>query len=328
VDRATFDLPVQGGTTAIAPLPENRFQVLWTQGDATQGLNAKSTNVIKIKYLILDSNLNQIGSIKTLPPALASHAGFNYLTANAANSFSTAAGRPNVVSTKISFKAGPNLVLKNRNAVTGLLSGPNDILFPVPEITVLVDIDFGPTSFGEPNYGGIQFENGRYFFVCGNANNPVPTAKAAFPADILNGTILPIPNSDDFNFVVLKRLNNPERVGIDLFQIRSENCMPIRSRILTPPARQNLGQLPFFGGIASTPSLISPNGGHLAVIRSEADGGVDVFMRHLNTLQGTPDSQFSDLDADEEEPDDDDPVDDPAHLFLYALFVHPAQSLN
>jgi hypothetical protein len=135
-------------------------------------------------------------------------------------------------------------------------------------------------------------------FLCGDTSNPDPTAIAAFPTDILNGTILPIPNSDDFNFMVLKRLNNPERIGIDNFQIDSETCTPLRNRILVPPVRQNLGQLGFFGGITATPSLISPNGGHVAFIRSVADGQVNIIMFHENILQGTKDSPFSDLTAD------------------------------
>jgi hypothetical protein len=298
VDRATFNLPVQGGTTAIAPLPDNRFQILWTTGPATtaQGLHANSTSApIKIKYLVVDSDLNQIGTIKTLPPTLTSHANFNYIPAPIASSFPTKAGLSSSTLSKFSFSAGKKVVLKDRNESTGTVVGPNHTVFEFVGTDIQVDTDFFQTDFFRNKYAGIRFQNARYHFLCGDVNNQAPTVMAAFPVEINNSTVLPIPNSDDFNFIVLKRLHNPERVGIDNFQIDGETCTPKRNTIVHPPVNQNVGQLLFFGGIASAPSEISPNGGHMAFVRSETGGGTDIFMNHFNTVKGNDDSPLSNL---------------------------------
>ncbi len=168
VDSAVFNLPVQGGLTAMAPLPNGRAQVVWTAGPATQGISTNS--IIKIKSMIVDSDLNQVGPIKTLPPNLTAHYNFNHLPAIA----------PGSPSTKITFLKGRNLVRMNRNSVTGNLFGPADTVFTVPGTGLQIDTDFD----GE-NYAGLRYDGSRYNFVCGNVNNPTPTVVASFVDDVI-----------------------------------------------------------------------------------------------------------------------------------------------
>ncbi|MCI0618881.1 hypothetical protein L0244_38395 [bacterium] len=296
VDKAVFDLPVQGGTTAIAPLPNQRFQFVWTSGSASQGVSANSTNSpVKMKSMTTDSNLEQVGNTKTLSPVLSSYYNFEiYEDYNSATE-------------KFTFQSQQTVVSINRNSTTGNPFGPKDQVFTIPGSANQFD-----TNFDGDLYSGLRFD-GRYNFVCGNVNNAAPTLIVPFVGDVISSTMLPIPGTNNFNFTLMKRTNNPEKISVENFQINGATCQPIKNSIHLPPVNQNLGQLPFFNGITSTASETTPNGGHVFLIHS-ANGGTDILAYHINSVTGKKDSPTSKFVPDEI-------VDDPAELFLFGLFA-------
>ncbi|MCI0446426.1 hypothetical protein L0152_24850 [bacterium] len=306
VDSAVFNLPVQGGLTAMAPLPDGRAQVVWTSSASAQGMSSNA--IIKIKSMIVDSNLNMVGPIKTLPPSLASHYNFSIISE---------AGEVQRVQhfleedpgfSEFSFQAANKVVTINRNLISGNSFGPKDAAFTIPGTANQFD-----TNFIGDIYAGLRYDSSRYNFVCGNANNAAPTVIVPFVPDVISSTMLPIPNSNNFNFILMKRTNTPQKISVENFQINGETCLPIKDSLIhLPPVNQNLGQLAFFNGITSTPSETSPNGGHVLLIRSSNDG-TNIVGYHVNTLSGKKDSPPTVIGVDLPKT--------PEELFLFGLFV-------
>jgi hypothetical protein len=296
VDKAIFDLPGPAGLTAIAPLPNGRFQIIWTSGSAPQGLSATNSvdAPIKMKSMVVDANLDQVENTKTLSPVLSSYYNFELYEDYSPERL------------KFVFQFGNSVVSMDRNSSNGTPLGPKDKVFTIPGSDSQFD-----TNFDGDLYSGLRF-NGRYNFVCGNVKNTAPTLIVPFVSDVISSTMLPIPDSNNFNFTLMKRTNNPEKISIENFQINGETCQPIRNSIHVPPVNQNLGQLPYFSGITSTGSEISQNGGHVFFIRSSADG-TDIIGYHMNTLNGKKDSPTTKIGAKETFPD-------VVDLFLFGLF--------
>ncbi|HEY7160061.1 MAG TPA: hypothetical protein VH815_02330, partial [Acidobacteriota bacterium] len=289
------DLPAQGGTTAIAPLSNQRFQIVWTSGATSQVTIAGSASTpIKMKSIIMDANLNQVGTVKTLPPSLSGYSNFELY-------------EDSVSGPRFAFEAAHCVTSMRRNPSTGSPFGAKDKVFTIPANANQFDTDF----IGDV-YAGLRYD-GRYNFVCGNANNSAPTLIGPFVGDVISSTMVPIPGTNNFNFTLMKRTNNPEKISVENFQINGTTCQPIKNSIHLPPVNQNLGQLPFFNGIAAVPSDTTPNGAHVFVIHS-VNNFTDITAYHFNSITGKKDSPTSRFLPDDFSPG-------PADLFLFGLFA-------
>jgi hypothetical protein len=306
-DSAVFNLPVQGGLTASALLPNGDIQIAWTSSTQSQNLEEQALNTagIKINTMTLNQSLDQLGPIKKLSPTLTSHYNFGIWT-----SFEN--------ESSFSFDSSNAVVLKKRNPTSGNVIGPTKRVYFPPSDLEPFDFCFASKEEWKGFFYAALFyfiNQKTYGFAFGNTLNNAPTTTGRFGGEVISGECAAVPDMKLVNYIYMEKVKgNAPKYTIESRKINVDTGLPEGDGVVqVQPFGGDLGTRPFFNGLSVTPSEVEPIGGHAFYIKHV--GNTDkIEAYHMNTATGKRDSSIYDLDERKEFPND------PEVLFVYGLF--------
>lgn len=306
-NSAVFNLTVQGGLTASAPLQNGNLQIAWTSSTGSQNLEGQrlDTAGIKINTMTLNPGFDQLGPIKKLSPTLTSHYNFGIWS-----SFEN--------ESSYSYDSSNNVVLRKRIPTSGNVIGPTKRVFFPPSGSEVFDFCFASAEEWQDFFyvALLYFVNQKtYGFAFGNTIHQAPTTTGRFGGQVVSGECAAVPDTKLVNYIYMElQQGNIPKYTIAERKINVETGVPEGNSIIqVPPFGGDLGSRPFFNGVNVTPSDVDPTGAHVFYIKHIGNTD-EIGAYHMNTATGKRDSSIYDLDARHEFPND------PEVLFLYGLF--------
>jgi hypothetical protein len=269
VDHAIFPLTTQAGVTAIGRLQNGNFQVVWTAADAS--------NKIKLNRIIVDPNLNKVGSTKKFGPVLSSFVNLNIVNDSRPQSLQATAVTINTLPLQ-SFEVGKEALISSCDESNGNLVGPNQKLFKKPESVRLIDTAFSPNADIYYISLGYIDSTKQYVAFFGNTLSAEYTSAFVFTGgDIMSIDVRSIPGTDDYNFFFVERLANGQGYRIAYRRFDGPTGLPVGSTKIVANFTGDLGQLPFFNILTVVASTVDPTGVHVFHTDLNANGdGTDI----------------------------------------------------